>query len=376
MEKSFLSGPEPNHEDQLTEAQKIDSMRPGSMSQSRSIYDLAEDDETPAIEQAKLRQRQDNKETFRVHNKPDFKIGPELAARVKKQRELDEIARDKKYAEKQKNAEKQREAQNLADRSLAKDESGAIIPIDPDTQPRAYRHSLSTEPLYPEPKSLYDAKADEEFKKRRSDAKKELPDRVSVVAEIDIELESRMKTSIIYQIILVVALIFLAINTLWKNMHIVNIMLELLCAATLIAASIPLVRKDKNRQLVPVQSQQRTAFTAVTIIPSLVLKLAIGAIVTAPVSSLSGIITLVFFAVGFSIGASIHFDFLKKCHVYQLAIVKDLDLLFFLSLQFITQVLPALLTGNLLNIASSAIYALVISLVLYLFETFFWKIAK
>ena len=47
----FLSGPEPNEEDEKTEAQLIDERRPASMRASSTMLELAEDDETPAIEQ-------------------------------------------------------------------------------------------------------------------------------------------------------------------------------------------------------------------------------------------------------------------------------------------------------------------------------------
>ena len=91
---SFLSGPEPTEVEHLTEAQKNDLRRPGSMTVSAEIYQNAEDDQTPAIEQ-RISKNGTAILTTSSSKKPKLNASADFAQEIKERQKKEQKEREK-----------------------------------------------------------------------------------------------------------------------------------------------------------------------------------------------------------------------------------------------------------------------------------------
>lgn len=301
----FLSGAEPQEIEEKTEAQKIDERRPAAMAASKSMFDAAEDDSTPAIEQKIV-----NQDIIGEHSQssqPKFEIDSffeqEMKARVAEERaERAKREEEQKKQERQVAKARKEAVKKELEHAQTLDEDELRAKIAEETA----RSNLQK--LYPDAKPLT-SDVEDELWRRRTDNGRKAAERAKIESTYDMNLSRVIAWSLIVQ--LTGAFIAIGSYLALPNKAIATL-LYLAGIATIFSSVAPLVsqcNKCKNRAI---PSDQRNKFTLATTIPGLALRMIfINLFTRIPITgSFIGCIA------GTAIGASFHYQFINRYQVY------------------------------------------------------------
>lgn len=299
---SYLSGPEPEELEEKTAAQLDDEHQIESMRASRSMYQLAEDDSTPAIEQHTAKQNiiQADKTKPKIQVNKDFEA--EMAARAQKEREL----KAKREAE----AERAKTAREAAEKKALEEKLAQTQEIDPEIakEQRAEENfRANLQKIYPDRLEQFD-KVDDALWQKRAGQEHPLPERAKLVDKFNTELQSQL---IISGLLQAVSLI-LFIMTIVAPSATLKLIFPFLNLGVTTAAIAFLHRGGQKCHHKIIPSTQRFAFTALSIYPAMIIRIII-AIPQLYYGSMIGQIAGV--AIGGLIGAAIQFDLLSRYHV-------------------------------------------------------------
>ena len=298
----FLSGPEPEELEEKTAAQIEDEHQTESMRASRSMYQLAEDDSTPAIEQHTARQSiiQADKTKPKIQVNKDFEA--EMAARAQKEHEL----KAKREAE----AEREKAKREAEEKRKLEEELSHAQEVDPEKiKERRINENFKAnlQKIYPDRLEQYDKVDDALWKKRISD-ENPLPERAKLVDEFNSELRSKLIISGALQLLSVVIFVM----TITTPSAALKLIFTFLNIGVLTAAILFMHQGGKkcHRNIVP--STQRFLFTMLSIFPTLALRI----IIALPLLIYGNMFgQLLAMAISAFIGGAIQYDLLNRYHV-------------------------------------------------------------
>ena len=312
--KTLLTGPEPEEIEEKTAAELEDEKLPAAMAVSSSLYDLAETDDRPAIEQRAAKgvifaQTNDTSEKDAAKNTSsrNFNIDADFAtemhareAKEKAEREKEQKAAEaeenKKRAERKKLvAEKLQESQTLDEEEL-KEEIAEEISED------------NADKLYPDAKSITQ-EVEDELWRNRAEKGAQIAGRGKIEDIENTELTKNVAISFAIQIISsIIAICGVIIG--------VNAKIGLLlCAVGAIAIALTtidlcLVANKTKRHIIP--SNQQRQFSIATYIPGALLRLVLIAMFM-KIPLVGGLVGPI---AGVAIAASIHYSFLNRYKIY------------------------------------------------------------
>ena len=298
----FLSGPEPEELEEKTAAQLDDERQTESMRASRSMYRLAEDDSTPAIEQHVAKQEiiQADKTKPKIEANKNFEA--EMATRAEKEKEL-KAKRDKK-AEHEKVAREAAEQKALA-KKLA--ETQEMDPEKIKEQRAEANFKANLDKIYPDRIEQFD-KVDDALWEKRAGEYHPLPERAKLVDKFNDELHTKLIISGVLQGVTLIVILL----AIFSSSMALKFFLTIIGVAILVTAIVFMHQGGKkcNHNVVP--SEQRFAFTALSVFPTM----AIRVILALPLLFYGNMFgQLVSMAVSGLIGASIQYDLLNRYHV-------------------------------------------------------------
>lgn len=307
----FLSGPEPEEIEEKTAAEINDAKRPEAMSVSSSMFDLAETDDRPAIEQQAnkgvlFRDNESEEKSAKGQStgggnalKVDADFAAEMhardakekAEREKRREEAEKAAKTKKAEREQKIAERLKGTQTLDEDDL-KDQLKEEIAAE------------NREQLYPDAKPIT-ADVETELWKERTDQGKQIAERAKIVDVHNTNLDRAIKISIVLSVIGSILAALAAISNL-KNSIAVTFYVA---SVVIIAAAFILLLAEANRaKKHQISSDQHTQFMLATLIPGVTMRVLIIALV-AQIPMTGGFVCAV---AGAAVGGSIHYAILNR----------------------------------------------------------------
>ncbi len=313
--KTLLTGPEPEEIEEKTAAELEDEKLPAAMDVSSSMYDLAETDDRPAIEQrvAKGVIFGDDKNTEQATAKDtsgprNFQIDADFAAemheRTKKERAERKI-KEKEAAEEEqkKRAERKEEIAKKLQETQTLDETELRDRI---------KEEIATEnnnKLYPDAKPLTQ-EVEDEIWRNRTEKGAQIASRAKIEDVENTELTKTIATSLIIQII---SAIIVLCGIVVKPSNLLYFAVFYLIGPVAIAYTVIMLFKTANKtRLHQIPSNQCSQFVIATYIPGLLLRLVlIGLFSQIPITG--GLIGPI---AGAAVGASIHYSFLNRYKIY------------------------------------------------------------
>ena len=312
----LLTAPEPTETEEKTTAQLEDEKQPAAMNVSSSMYDLAETDDRPAIEQrvAKGVLFGDNKNTEQTTAKDttgpknfqiDADFATEMHERTKKERaerkakekEAAEEERKKRAERKEEIAKKLQESQTLDDTEL-RDRIKEEIAAENNNQ------------LYPDAKSITQ-EVEDELWRSRAEKDAQITSRAKIEDVEDTDLKQAIISSYIIQVvstIIMICGIFASLGNKLLDFMVFGVICSVAIAYTVLA----LYRAADKTKLRRVPSDQGQQFVLATLIPGFLLRLIlIGLFSQIPITG--GFIGPI---LGAAIGASIHYSFINRYKIY------------------------------------------------------------
>ncbi|MCR4753201.1 MAG: hypothetical protein K5837_02140 [Candidatus Saccharibacteria bacterium] len=312
----LLTTPEPTETEEKTTAQLEDEKQPAAMNVSSSMYDLAETDDRPAIEQrvAKGVLFGDDKNTEQATAKDttgpkNFQIDAdfatemhertkkELAERKAKEKEAAEEEQKKRAERKEEIAKKLQESQTLDDTEL-RDRIKEEIAAENNNQ------------LYPDAKPITQ-EIEDELWRSRTEKGAQIAGRAKIEDVEDADLKQAIIAAFIIQIIstiIMVCGIFASLGSRILDFMVFNVICSVAIAYTVLA----LHRAADKTKLRRVPSDQGQQFVFATFIPGFLLRLIfIGLFSQIPITG--GFIGPI---LGAAIGASIHYSFINRYKIY------------------------------------------------------------
>lgn len=300
----FLSGPEPNEEDEKTEAQLIDERRPASMRASSTMLELAEDDETPAIEQ-----KASNQEIIGdsgIGRKPILEASSAFESEMKERQRQENIEREKRR--KAEEAQERREAAKR-EAEIQKKLEEASHSLDPEEikeELKEENFSKNQEKLYPDAKPIADG-VEEKIWRDRTDKGSQIAGRAKLEAVYDTSLQNAIITAAVFEII---GVLFAVIGYLFKNN--LSGIFYFIAVAAIGFSTIWLFTNANKSKHGQVPSEQKKQFTYATIIPGMTIRLLLIMLIS--MVPLTG--SLVGVVAGTAIGASLHYSFLNRYNIW------------------------------------------------------------
>ncbi len=385
MAKTFLSGPEPDREkEKRTEAQINDDRLPSSMSRSRSLSDFAEDDETPAIEQA-TKFRSQEQQILHANSKPSFKIDQDLEQRVKDELAKKAEKRKRKFEKeqkakeevKQKALEAEKHAKELANNGLAEID-GALVPLEAvkDKKPEVSKY----EELYPTPKPQYDEDEEKIFRKNL-ETEETFPERAVVAEEYDLDMKKRIIVSFINQGVLILSLLFLLVYQI-KNPfdELVQMLITAVTVILWVFSFKNLLRKEGKYKFSKVQHSLQLAYALATIIPGYYLKVGTITLFQALnfIPGMAGQAANIFMLLaGLFFGAGLHFDLIRRLTSPKyVSYIQAADIIGTMVFITVATIIPELIKGNILNAASGFIIMAMAFIIVVTVERYAAKLSK
>lgn len=300
----FLSGPEPTEEEEKTEAQLIDERRPASMRASSTMFELAEDDETPAIEQQAA--KQDIISDSGASRKPILEASSDFEAEMKERQRLENIEREKRRkaeeeAEKKAAAEREAEIQKKLEET-----SHSLDPEEIKEKLKQENFDKNQEKLYPDAKPVADGVEDKIWHER-TDKGDQIAGRAKLGDVYDTNLQNAIITAAILEVI---GTLFAVIGYLFNNT--LSVIFYLIAVATIGFAAFWLFKNANKSKQKNVPSEQKKQFTYTTLIPGMTVRILFVALISqVPMTG-----TLVGVVAGTAIGASIHYSFLNRYNIW------------------------------------------------------------
>ena len=296
----FLSGPEPTEEDEKTEAQLNDERRPASMRASSTMLELAEDDETPAIEQ-----KASNQEIIGdsgVSRKPILEASSAFESEMKERQRQENIEREKRRkaeeeAEKKAAAEREAEIQKKLEET-----SHSLDPEEIKEKLKQENFDKNQEKLYPDADGVED-----KIWHERTDKGNQIAGRAKLGDVYDTNLQNAIITAAMFEVI---GTIFAIIGYLFNNT--LTVIFYLIAVATIGFAAFWLFKNANKSKHKDVPSEQKKQFTYTTLIPGMMVRILFIALISqVPMTG-----TLVGVVAGTAIGASIHYSFLNRYNIW------------------------------------------------------------
>ena len=311
----LLTTPEPTETEEKTTAQLEDEKQPAAMNVSSSMYDLAETDDRPAIEQrvAKGVLFGDNKNTEQATAKDttgpknfqiDADFATEMHERAKKER-AERKAKEKEAAkeEQKKRAERKEEIAKKLQESQTLDETELRDRIKEEIA------AENNNKLYPDAKPLTQ-EVEDEIWRNRTEKGAQIASRAKIEDVENTELTKTIATSLIIQII---SAIIILCGIVVGPSNLLYFAVFYLIGPVAIAYTVIILFKTANKtRLHQIPSNQCSQFVIATYIPGLLLRLVLISLFSQiPITGgLIGPIT------GAAVGASIHYTFLNRYKIY------------------------------------------------------------
>ena len=355
----FLSGPEPEEKEEKTAAELEDKKRPAAMAVSSSMYDLAETDDRPAIEQKVAKgtlfgnEKQAKSEAKIANSQPGgskkFEIDESF---VKEMHERE--AKEKAEREKKRKAAKAAEAE-AAKKHEIETQSELTKPrtldgIEEREQLYENQQQANEQKLYPDPVKNY-TDADDAIFKRDTAKQGKLPNR----ARLDEKYDEQLHKSILqaYACNVAAIIMYVMYHATLRNHRIpkpVNIISIIVAIGFLLFAGYILYQAGKKCHLHTIPYDQRNAYILALVGPGIALRIGSAAILSSIMNVLPFNIggTLGTIA-GFLCGASIYYTILSN---YNIVYGEELVLINAALLSIIYIVLP-LFVETLFNPVSS-----------------------
>ena len=301
----FLSGDEPQEIEEKTEAQKIDERRPAAMAASRSMFEAAENDDTPAIEQKIANQdiigehKEDNQPKFEIDSffeqEMKTRMAEERTARAKREEAQKEQAKQVARIRKEAVKKELEHAQTL-------DEEELRDKIAEETS----RSNLQK--LYPDAKPLTTDVEDELWRQRTGNGRK-ASERAKIESVYDANLSKTITLSFVMQL---VGVIILASTLFGQLKGLIAALIHLAGIAVIFSSAVLLAlqcEKCKNRTI---PFDQRTKFTLATVIPGLALRfICIDIFAKVPITG-----PYICYIAGAAVGASVHYQITNRYKIY------------------------------------------------------------
>lgn len=300
----FLSGPEPTEKEEKTEAQLIDERRPASMRASSTMFELAEDDETPAIEQKAA--KQDIISDSGASRKPILEASSDFEAEMKERQRQENIEREKRRraeeeAEKKAAAEREAEIQKKLEET-----SHSLDPEVIQEELKAENFDKNQEKLYPDAKPVADG-VEEKIWQNRTDKGDQIAGRAKLEHVYDTNLQNAIVTAALLEAI---GVAFAVIAFLFDS--VISIIFYAIAVGSIGFAAFWLFRNANKSKHKDVPSEQKKQFAYATLIPGLTIRLLFIALISeVPITG-----TLIGVVAGAAIGASIHYSFLNRYNIW------------------------------------------------------------
>lgn len=311
----LLTTPEPTETEEKTTAQLEDERQPAAMDVSSSMYDLAETDDRPAIEQrvAKGVIFGDDKNTEQAATKDatgprNFQIDAdfvtEMHERTKKER-AERKAKEKEAAEEEqkKRAERKEEIAKKLQEAQTLDETELRDRI---------KEEIATEnnnKLYPDAKPLTQ-EVEDEIWRNRTEKGAQIASRAKIEDVENTELTKTIATSLVIQII---SAIIILCGIVVRPSNLLYFAVFYLIGPVAIAYTVIILFKTANKtRLHRIPSNQCSQFVIATYIPGLMLRLVLISLFS-QIPITGGLIGPI---AGAAVGASIHYSFLNRYKIY------------------------------------------------------------
>ena len=311
----ILTNPEPKEVEEKTAAQLDDEKRPAVMQVSASMYDLAETDDRPAIEQKVAKgvifNGHESSEEKAADKTPggskNFHIDADFAAemheRTKKERAARKAKQEEAAKKEQQEVEKRKEkiAEEIANSQTLDDEELR----DKIKEEIANENQAK---LYPDTKS-FTAEIEDELWRKRTEKGSQIAGRAKIEDVQNEDIRRAITLSFIMEAIAVVFALLAFLSQVTNGPQVIFYVISML----LIAMSGVLLFINGNKaKLHQVPSDQKAQFAAAAIAPGYLLRyLFIILFSQIPMTgSLVGVIA------GVTIGASFHYAFLNRYNIY------------------------------------------------------------
>jgi len=304
--KRLLAGPGPEEKEQKTAAQLNDERNPDTMNISKSLYDFAETDDTPAIEQ---RIEQKEVKTPR-HTGNNFNIDPsfekEIHARDKAEHEARMKARAKAAAE-------QKEAQAQREQEVAKklQEAQSLDPDEIKEDNLEEQRAENLDKLYPDP-IPEQSDVEKALWQKRKEKGAQIAERAKLDSVYDGELHKGIITASIFGILgLVLQLVSDYTGSFFPSFIRVILFVASMIAYIYGYQCLKKVSKKYHNKKIP--SDQESAFILASLLPFMALRTVImGIFGGLSIPIVGGIIGTL---LGVMIGSSLHYTFLNKFQI-------------------------------------------------------------
>lgn len=329
----LLTTPEPTETEEKTTAQLEDEKQPAAMNVSSSMYDLAETDDRPAIEQrvAKGVLFGDDKNTEQAAAKDttgpknfqiDADFATEMHERAKKER-AERKAKEKEAAEEEqkKRAERKEEIAKKLQESQTLDDTELRDRIKEEIA------AENNNKLYPDAKPVTQ-EVEDELWRNRAEKGSQIASRAKIEDVEDTNLTQAITFSLIIQTISLIIMICGIGITLGDK--ILNFLIFSITCPAAIAYTVFILYKAADRtKLHRIPSNQCRQFIIATYIPGLLIRLLFIALFS-QIPMTGGLIGPI---AGAAIGASIHYTFLNRYKIYvsiKITIINTLAYIIFL----------------------------------------------
>lgn len=316
----FLSGPEPEEIEQKTTAELNDAKRPAGMSVSSSMFDLAETDDRPAIEQRAAkgviftdRNNTETKSAAAQTGGVKFKIDEDFAKEMHARE-----AAEKQAHERQRKAAAAAAATIRAQReAAARAELTGTRTLDPEeeqTKLKLQQQVANEQKLYPDPIKHY-TDADDEVLKR--DLKKgKLPERARIVEKFDEKLHKTIMITLACDA--AAAVLYLMYYATQFNHNFPGIMrtAALVTAIGFLAySSVTLYMAGKRCHNHTIPYDQRGMFKLAMIGPGFFFRIGIGAALSIVLGLFGNIGSLIATFSGLLLGAGAYYSIIANFNV-------------------------------------------------------------
>ncbi|MBO4854988.1 hypothetical protein J5500_01110 [Candidatus Saccharibacteria bacterium] len=313
----ILTGPEPTEVEQKTAAELEDEKRPAAMAVSESMFDLAETDDRPAIEQKTAKgvifaQADEKAETdaAKATGARNFQIDASFAAEMH-EREAKEKAERKKRMEARAKADAEEQKKRNQEISEKLKEAQTLDPEEIKDEQTEAAHAENLEKLYPDPVPTMNDVEDALWRKR-TDKGAQIAGRAKLDSIYDSELHKGIVTASIFGILG----LGLQLVSNYAGSFFPNFIRVILFVASIIAYiySYWYLRKvSKKYRNKKIPSDQENTFTLASLLPFMALRTVIMEIFGGlPIPIVGGIFGTL---IGVMVGSSLHYSFLFKFQI-------------------------------------------------------------
>ncbi len=311
----ILTNPEPTEIEEKTAAQLDDEKRPAAMQVSSSMFDLAETDDRPAIEQKVAKGvifgGNESSEQKAAGETPggsknfhiDANFAAEMHERDKKERAERKARQEEAAKKEQQEAEKRKEkiAEELANSQTLDDEE-----LRDKIKEEIANNNESK--LYPD-SSSFTAEVEDELWRKRAEKGGQIAGRAKIEDVQNEDIRRAITFSFIMEAIAVVFMLLAFLSRVTNGPQIIFYVVGMIL---ILVSGVLLYENGNKAKHHQVPSDQKTQFTAAAIAPGFLLRfLFIMLFSQVPITgSLVGVIA------GATIGASLHYIFLNHYNIY------------------------------------------------------------